>query len=161
MVRRNTTMDPRRNSRRITVWTTLYDTLHSWLTLRTGKFFEPQVHLGCRLFSTEEFEGVAGSTVTQKIKNLKAAASLFLSGGGFEANVEGKYETHENKKEEEKTSYMKQSISWCAEEGDTTLCNKYVILSRQTSIYLRLITYFSHIAHPHGILLLLRFTVGV
>lgn len=94
---------------------------------RKGRLFEPQIHLGGRLFSTEQFDGVAGSTVSQKITNLKIAASASLSGFGFQANVDFKYGKHKNEKEETNTSSMTQSISWCAEGGDTTLCNKYVI----------------------------------
>ncbi|EAW17140.1 uncharacterized protein NFIA_005000 [Aspergillus fischeri NRRL 181] len=88
-----------------------------------GELFEPEVHLGGRLFSTEEFDGVVGSTVGQKITNLKIAAGASFSGGGFSAKVSGKYEEANNKKEDIKSATMTQSISWCADGGDTTLCN--------------------------------------
>jgi hypothetical protein len=108
--------------------------------LTVGEFFEPEVHLGGRLFSTEEFDGVAGSTVGQKITNLKIAAGASFAGGGFSAKVSGKYEEANNKKEDSKSATMTQSISWCADGGDTTLCNKYVRSTFYDTCYLRELT---------------------
>ena len=93
-----------------------------------GKVFEPEVHLGGRLFSSEESESVAGSTLSEKITGLKAAAGLSVSGYGIQAKVDYSHEENTNEKQTVQNSSFSQTISWCAEGGDTTLCNKYVHL---------------------------------
>lgn len=91
----------------------------------TGQFFEPRVYLGGRLFSTEEFDGVAGSSVEEKITNLKIAAGSSISAFGIGASLSGEFNTGNDKKDQTKVSSMSRSISWSADGGDTTLCNKY------------------------------------
>ncbi|KAJ5658186.1 uncharacterized protein N7484_001835 [Penicillium longicatenatum] len=88
-----------------------------------GEFFEPEIYLGGRLFSSEESDSVAGSSLSEKITGLKAAAGLSISGYGVQAKVDYTHENNTNHQDTVKSSSFTQTISWCADGGDTTLCN--------------------------------------
>ncbi|OJJ34743.1 hypothetical protein ASPWEDRAFT_475600 [Aspergillus wentii DTO 134E9] len=88
-----------------------------------GKFFAPEIYLGGRLFSSEESDSVAGSTLSEKMTGFKAAANISLSGYGFQANTDVSHEKIEKHQDTEKKTSFTQTISWCADGGDTTLCN--------------------------------------
>lgn len=77
-----------------------------------GKVLEPEVHLGGRLFSSEESESVAGSTLSEKITGLKAAAGLSVSGYGIQAKVDDSHEENTNEKQTVQNSSFSQAITW-------------------------------------------------
>jgi hypothetical protein len=57
---------------------------------------------------------------------LKAAASASVSGYGFQAEVNYSHAENTGDKKTSTEKKMTHSMSWSAEGGDTTLCNKYV-----------------------------------
>ncbi|KAB8198905.1 hypothetical protein BDV34DRAFT_231724 [Aspergillus parasiticus] len=88
-----------------------------------GHIFATHIYLGGRLFSIEESNAVAGSTVEEKTAVMKAAASASISGYGCHAEVSYSRETNDASKTTKTEVSLRHSISWSAEGGDTTLCN--------------------------------------
>ncbi|KAJ5115002.1 hypothetical protein NUU61_000761 [Penicillium alfredii] len=90
---------------------------------RYGNFFARSIHLGGKLISIEESDSVAGSSVEEKKKMLKAAASASMSGYGFQAEVNYSQTENSGTKTTSTEKKMTHSMSWSADGGDTTLCN--------------------------------------
>ena len=78
------------------------------------------------MFSIDESDSVVGSTIHEKTKMLKAAASASVSGYGFQAEVNYSQTDNSGDKSTSTAKKMTHSMSWSAYGGDTTLCNKYV-----------------------------------
>ncbi|KAJ6060892.1 hypothetical protein N7444_002746 [Penicillium canescens] len=98
------------------------DELHHFQK-RYGIFFTRSVHLGGKLVSIDESDSVAGTSVSEKTKMLKAAASASVSGHGFQAEVNYSNTENTGDKKTSTEKKMTHSMSWSAEGGDTTLCN--------------------------------------
>ncbi|WVN89333.1 uncharacterized protein L203_104555 [Cryptococcus depauperatus CBS 7841] len=90
---------------------------------RYGIFFARSVHLGGKLVSIDESDSVAGSSMSEKTKMLKAAASASVSGHGFQAEVNYSNTENTGDKKTSTEKKMTHSMSWSAEGGETTLCN--------------------------------------
>lgn len=93
---------------------------------RYGIFFTRSVHLGGKLVSIDESDSVAGASLSEKTKMLKAAASASVSGWGVQAEVNYSHTENSGTKTTSTEKKMTHSMSWSAEGGETTLCNKYV-----------------------------------
>lgn len=78
------------------------------------------------MVSIDESDSVAGASVSEKTKMLKAAASASVSGRGFQAEVNYSNTENTGDKTTSTEKKMTHSMSWSAEGGETTLCNKYV-----------------------------------
>lgn len=91
---------------------------------RYGIFFARSVHLGGKLVSIDESDSVAGANLSEKTKMLKAAAGASVSGYGFQAEVNYSHEENSGTKVASTKKKMTHSMSWSAEGGETTLCNK-------------------------------------
>nr|ODN92888.1 hypothetical protein L204_05060 [Cryptococcus depauperatus CBS 7855] len=98
------------------------DELHHFQK-RYGIFFTRSVHLGGKLVSIDESDSVAGTSVSEKTKMLKAAASASVSGHGFQAEVNYSNTENTGDKTTSTEKKMTHSMSWSAEGGETTLCN--------------------------------------
>lgn len=93
---------------------------------RYGTFFTRHVHLGGKLVSIDESDTVAGANTSEKTKMLKAAAGASVAGFGFQAEVNYSHTEDSGTQSSSTEKKMTHSMSWSAEGGDTTLCNKYV-----------------------------------
>lgn len=93
---------------------------------RYGTFFTRSVHLGGKLVSIDESDSVAGASISEKTNMLKAAASASVAGYGFQAEVNYSHTKNSGGKESSTQKKMTHSMSWSAQGGETTLCNKYV-----------------------------------
>ncbi|KAB8264989.1 hypothetical protein BDV32DRAFT_145023 [Aspergillus pseudonomiae] len=91
-----------------------------------GHVFVPHMQLGGRLHSKESTSSIAGATTAEKASTLKAAASAYVSGYGFQASVSASHETASNSKTEKSRSSSNHSIKWHADGGDTLLCNNKI-----------------------------------
>jgi hypothetical protein len=91
---------------------------------RYGVIFARKVHLGGKLVSIDESDSVAGSTLSEKTQMLKAAAGVSVSGHGFQAEVNYSHTNNTGTQVTSTEKKMTHSMSWSAEGGETTLCNK-------------------------------------
>ncbi|GAB1196820.1 hypothetical protein APSETT444_006098 [Aspergillus pseudonomiae] len=89
-----------------------------------GTFFATRVELGGRLHATEDSAALGKTSVSEKSKAMKAAASLSFSSPWVQASASASSVSSSANKTESSESSLNVSMTWEAKGGDTLLCNK-------------------------------------
>ncbi|KAE8398376.1 hypothetical protein BDV37DRAFT_288579 [Aspergillus pseudonomiae] len=90
---------------------------------RYGTFFATRVELGGRLHATEDSAALGKTSVSEKSKAMKAAASLSFSSPWVQASASASSASSSANKTESSESSLNVSMTWEAKGGDTLLCN--------------------------------------
>ncbi|KAJ5400086.1 hypothetical protein N7465_010575 [Penicillium sp. CMV-2018d] len=91
-----------------------------------GTFFATRIELGGRLHATEDSAALGTTSVSEKSKAMKVAASLSFSSPYVQASASASYGSSSANKNESSKGSLDVSMTWEAKGGDTLLCNKYV-----------------------------------
>ncbi|OQE38085.1 hypothetical protein PENCOP_c009G01622 [Penicillium coprophilum] len=88
-----------------------------------GTFFATRIELGGRLHATEDSAALGTSSVSEKSKAMKVAASLSFSSPYVQASASASYGSSSANKKDNSESSLDVSMTWEAKGGDTLLCN--------------------------------------
>ncbi|WXC44416.1 hypothetical protein QX201_004150 [Fusarium graminearum] len=97
-----------------------------------GHIFSKRVQIGGRLSSSEKVTSTQDASTQSQIRKLKANASASVSSSFFQASASYSNEKQSNESKSSDSKSLNKSMAWEATGGDTLLCNRYVLILKNS-----------------------------
>lgn len=97
-----------------------------------GHIFSKRVRIGGRLSSSEKVTSTQDASTQSQIRKLKANASASVSSSFFQASASYSNEKQSNESKSSDSKSLNKSMAWEATGGDTLLCNRYVLILKNS-----------------------------